>query len=243
SYILSPLSTPPTAYIDMATGDLVGTGPFVYDNYTSNVEVNFHAFNNYWKGKANITAMRFEIFSDLGTLHDELLAGNVHFLSNPRSWYYLAIKSSPNLIFLNTSTTSNSIYYLGMNNQQINCTIREAISYAIDYDHILNVLMENNAERAMSPITNGIFYANDTFDVPTLNLTRARLVMQSMGFGVGWNVTPGSPDEIGWQSTTFLTYNYSYNIGNSFKEDIYVLLWDNMAKIGIRVEDAGLTYD
>ena len=78
SYMLSPSSTPATAYIDIATGDLVGTGPFVYDNYTHGVEVNFHAFDNYWKGKANITEMRFQIISDSNARHAALLAGDVH---------------------------------------------------------------------------------------------------------------------------------------------------------------------
>jgi len=41
SYILSPLSTPATAYIDTATGDIVGTGPFVYDNYNAGINVTF----------------------------------------------------------------------------------------------------------------------------------------------------------------------------------------------------------
>jgi peptide/nickel transport system substrate-binding protein len=242
SYMLSPSSTPPMAYIDTSTGDLIGTGPFVYDNYTSNVEVNFHAFDNYWKGKANITAMRFQIISDPNARHAALLTGDVHFISATASPWYSAIKSSPDLIFLNTSTTSNTISYLGMNNQQINSTIREAISYAIDYDYILNVLKGKNAERSMSPIPNGIFYANDTFDVPTLNFTRARLVMQSMGFGTGFDIY----NDVQWVSqestAPFFTYNYTYNIGNTFREELFNLLEDNMAKIGIRIEDAGMTF-
>ncbi|MFX1250352.1 MAG: ABC transporter substrate-binding protein, partial [Promethearchaeota archaeon] len=39
SYILSPTSTPATTNIDTETGDLVGTGPFVYDDYIPDVEV------------------------------------------------------------------------------------------------------------------------------------------------------------------------------------------------------------
>ena len=234
SYMLSPSSTPPMAYIDLTTGDLVGTGPFVYDNYSLNIEVNFHAFDNYWKGKANITEMRFEIISDSNALNAALLAGDVHFISATSSSWYSAIKSAPDITFLNTSTTSNIIWYLGMNNQQINRTIREAISYAIDYDHILNDISEN-AERLKSPIPNGIIYANDTFDVPTLNFTRARLVMQSIGFGTGFDIY-NDAEWVNQESTTpFLTYNFTYNTGSTTREKVSILLQDNMTKIGIRV--------
>jgi peptide/nickel transport system substrate-binding protein len=242
SYMLSPSSTPATAYIDTATGDLVGTGPFVYDNYLLNVEVNFHAFDNYWKGKTNITEMRFQIITNSVARHNALLTGDVHFISATNTALYSTIKSSPNLTFLNTSTIKTEISYLGMNNQQINHTIREAISYAIDYDHILNDIHKKNAERSMSPIPNGIFYANDSFDVPTLNFTRARLVMQSMGFGTGFDIYNDAV-WINQESTApFLTYNYTYYISSTIRSELFNLLQDNMTKIGIRVTSAEVTY-
>jgi ABC-type transport system substrate-binding protein len=129
-----------------------------------------------------------------------------------------------------------------MNNRLINVTVREAISYAIDYDYIIEVLREGNAVRMESPVPKGIRYANTTFDVPVLNLSRARTVMQSMGFGVGWDVTPDGPDEVNWQTATFLTLNYTYSIGSSFRENVLVLLQHNLGKIGIVVEDAGVTW-
>jgi peptide/nickel transport system substrate-binding protein len=242
SYMLSPSSTPATAYIDTITGDLVGTGPFVYDVYIPATEVNFHAFDNYWKGKANITEMRFQIIEDSTTRYNALLMGDVHFIRAIDSDWYSLFKSSPDITFLNTSTTSNSIYYLVMNNHQTNCTLREAISYAIDYDYILNELREGNVKRLKSPIPNGILYANDTFDVPTLNVTRARLVMQSMGFGVGLNVSVEGPDEAAWQASTFFSVNYSYNADNQFRADLGVLIKNNLDLIGIEVIDQPMSW-
>jgi len=242
SYILSPLSTPAEAYIDTATGDIVGTGPFVYDDYEAGVEVNFHAFDNYWKGKANITAMRFTVITDANARNAALLSGDIHFLSDPMPELASIFESSPDITFLNTSTTSAVTQYLGMNNQLINTTWREAIAYAIDYDYIVDVLREGYAAKMESPIPEGIMYANGSFEEAFLNLSYAREVMQGMGFGIGLNVTPGSSDEATWQAATFATFNYTYNIGNSFREDVLVLLQDNLGKIGIVVEDAGMTW-
>ena len=61
SYFLSPTSTPPVDYIDTVTGDLVGTGPFVYDEHNIDNNVTLHAFKKYWKGKPLIEELIFKI--------------------------------------------------------------------------------------------------------------------------------------------------------------------------------------
>jgi len=242
SYILSPLSTPATAYIDTATGDIVGTGPFVYDNYYPDIEVNFHAFDNYWRGKANIDEMIFLVITDIDARHQALLWGDIDFIRATSPSWYSQFKSFSEITFLNTSTTSNIIQYLGMNNHQINTTWREAIVYAIDYDYIVDVLREGNAVKLESPIPEGIIYGSSSFDEAIYNVSYAREVVQSMGFGVGLDVTVGGPDEAVWQASSFLSVNFSYGIGNSFLEDLLVLLQYNLGKIGIVVEDAGMDF-
>jgi peptide/nickel transport system substrate-binding protein len=243
SYILSPTSTPATTLIDTATGDLVGTGPFVYDTYNVGTNVTFHAYENYWRGKASIEEMVFKIYTNSTKMNNALLSKEIHFISNPPTEYFDNITSDPDLTFIDQDKTGTALWYLGMNNKQINTTIREAISYAINYTYIIDELREGQAERLKSPLPLGTRYANWTFEVPILNLSYARQVMQSMGFGVGWNVTPGSSNEANWQAATFLTYNYTYNFGNSFREDLLVLLQDNLGKIGINVIDAGMPWD
>ncbi|MCK4382357.1 MAG: ABC transporter substrate-binding protein, partial [Candidatus Lokiarchaeota archaeon] len=241
SYILSPLSTPANAYIDTATGDIVGTGPFVYDNYEVDFNVTFHAFDDYWKGRAQIDKLIFSIITDANARNAALYYGEIDFLSDPMD-YNLDVFNTTEGIAIEEGPHSTVTQYLGMNNQQINVTIREAISYAFDYDYIIDVLKEGYVVRMESPVPKGIRYANCTFDVSILNLSRARTAMQSMGFGVGWDVTPDGPDELLWEEATFMTLNYTYNIGSSFRDDLLVLLQDNLGKIGIVVEDAGMTW-
>jgi peptide/nickel transport system substrate-binding protein len=241
SYILSPTSTPATQYIDTATGDIVGTGPFVYDTYEVGFNVTFRAFVNYWKGRAQIDKLVFSVITDANTRNAALISGEIDFLSDP-IYSVFDVFNNTEGITIEQGPNSTVTQILGMNNQQINVTLREAISYAIDYDYIIDVLREGYAVRMESPVPKGIRYANCTFDIPVLNLSRARSVMQSMGYGIGWNVTPGSPDEGNWQNATFLTFNYTYNVSGNFREELMVLLQDNLPKIGIAVEDAGMTW-
>ena len=120
SYILSPKSTPATTIIDTETGDLVGTGPFVYDGYIPNVEVNFHAYDDYWQGKADIDQMKFQIIIDTKQRQLALINRDVHFISDLDSDYFDAFNAIPYITFLDTGKTNSICYYLWMNNKQIN---------------------------------------------------------------------------------------------------------------------------
>ncbi len=243
SYIQSPTYTATlTDYIDTSIEIIVGTGPFVYDSYEAGVEVLFHAFDDYWKGKANISELVFKEIVDPIARNNALLAGDIHFLSSPLSTMIDAFKAHPNITVLDAGKKNAITQYLGMNNNNINKTFREAISYAINYSYIIDELREGNAVRMRSPIPEGIMFSNTTFDVPILNLTHARLVMQSMGFGVGFNLFADT-EWINQKATApFATFNYTYNIGNTLREDLLILLQDNLGKIGINVTEAGMTW-
>jgi ABC-type transport system substrate-binding protein len=238
SFILSPTptSTPPEEYIDTFTDTLVGTGPFVYEYYDPDVEVSFTAFENYWDGEPSIDFLKFRYIYDQNDRADLLASGDIHMILNPPTERRGEFEGNPDYTL--DSVESVTEYYLGMNNYWINRDLREAISYAIDYDYMINELTEYDASRLNSPIPNGILYSDDSFIAPILDIIHARTMMQSMGYGVGLYLH----DDAAWESSTFLSLNYTYNIGNQFRESLFYLLKDNLSKIGIEVLDAGMTW-
>ena len=241
SYILSPASTNATGVIDTLTGDLVGTGPFVYDHYIPNDEVKFHAFENYWAGKPNITILKFSIIQNAQERNDALLSGEVDIITDPMSSMYPTFDTDPDVTLFNAGK-SLVVHHLGMNNHWINVSFRKAISYAINYSYIIEELLGGEAVRLKSPIPEGIGYANWSFNVATYNVSQARMIMQSMGFGTTWDPTFPGVNESQWQAASFASFNYTYNIGNTFRENIGLLLQNNLDLIGINVTDAGMTW-
>ncbi len=421
SYILSPMSTPQYDLIDTVTGDLVGTGPFVFDHYISDDEVLFHAYDDYWAGRANITILKFDIISETYTAYDKtysfntlneandgsweywntdigyhsvadrgtyqywcwtdsgtpsdptgppsgisciypetssptevgdvyiatlsdteaidtrlhgiyvtfdtcmqgdpaghmyfeywdgdsweirddwagdsittftargpydftalenddlkirfrvvvggtnfyndfafdevkiygylkdvdpknlaLIAGDVDIITDPQPSMFPTLNADPD-ITLQDAGHSSVTEYLSMNTKKINSTYRKAISYAINYSHIINTLCESPADRLMSPLLEDLLFANWSLDTATFNITKARGIMQSMGFGTGWDTTFPGTSEVNWSSITFATFNYSYDTGNTFRENLLFLLQDNLDKIGIEITDAGVS--
>ena len=66
--------------------------------------------------------------------------------------------------------------------------------------------------------------------------SKAREIVVTMGLGyMNWT-------DAQWKAADFQTWNYSYNIGNPFREDLLILLQDNLDLIGIEVIDQPLAY-
>ncbi|MGB5911074.1 MAG: ABC transporter substrate-binding protein [Promethearchaeia archaeon] len=241
SGMLSPASTSDTEYIDLETGDVIGTGPFEYDYYILDDKVKFHAFEDYWDGAAEIKELVFKIIYDLDERNQALLSGAVDLLNAPSNDYIDTMRDDPNLNVIDAGGNL-IINWLGMNNKQINITWREAISYAIDYNSVIDGLLNGHGIRLRSPLPEGIRYANWAFDVATIDVIQAREIMQSMGFGVGWDATFPGTHEAQWQSANFRTLNYTYNVGNYFREGMFDIVRESLALIGIKLEDAGMTW-
>ena len=211
------------------------------------IEVKMHAYENYWGGKAKIENLIFSEITDSNARNIALLSGDVDYI-NPM-WEYYPVFEYEDGIVLNESELGATIQYLGMNNKKINMTLRRAVSKAIDYDYLIETLTLGHSVRLKSPILLGIWSANWSFHPETYNVTAARQLMQFMGYAPkSWNATydpdhlDSNLDHVNWRAANFITWNYTYNIGNSLREDMLIYLADALQDIGIKVLDDGMTW-
>lgn len=238
-YILSPSSTPAYQFIDTLTGDIVGTGPYIYDSYAANMEVRFHRWDQYWRTPAQIEYLKFSIIQDDWSRNNAMLNGTIDILQGETESLLPTFRADPD-ITVDDVGPGLEYWYLGMNNEQINATMREAISYAINYTHIAEELLDGHATRAYSPLT-PIFFPgwnqSTELNSPAFNVTYARKVLVDAGLS-----SLMLDDDAGWQAATLATYNYSYDSDNQFRNDLYPMLRDNLDAIGIVVEDCPMTW-
>lgn len=245
SMMLDPSVTPAEDYICEgmagATSETVsGTGPWKFQYYIAGVEAKFVRNDDYWRGAGAVEELFFSVIQDSDARNNALLAGDVNILDSPHPSYYDTMRAD-DAITLVEGTPGTTTQYLGFNNQMINKTWRNAMSWAIDYDYMIDELLEGEAVRLKSPIPLGIQYADWSFDVPVLNLTKARSFMTQMGYGVGFT-TDAEWIAVAESGSPFYTVNFTYNLGNKFREDMLVLLQNDFSLIGIKVEDAGLEW-
>jgi len=245
SFILSPKSTPSNDYIYMdeaSSKNCVGTGPFMLESLRPGIDVRLKGFPNYWQGRPRIDKLIMIQIHDSDARNLALLTGSIDFMADPNPAYYSDMQDDPNLVLYEDSRPTAIIQYLGMNNKVINKTWREAISYSINYSYVIDVIMEGYATRMTSVVPPAISFHNGSFNYPVFNVTHARKVVQSMGFGTGLDSKYPGTTEDQWKAASFMSLNYTYNTGNQVREDILTLLQNNLDLIGIDVVDAGTTW-
>ncbi|MFX0177529.1 MAG: ABC transporter substrate-binding protein [Candidatus Hodarchaeota archaeon] len=242
SSILSPTSHPADDYIVTGADDiLVGTGPFKYVSYETDVEVIMEKNENWWGGDIEIDKLVISVITNDNARNAALLSGDIHYLSDPMDELYDTFNLTRG-IELYYQGQDWVIQYLGMNNIHINRTVREAISYAFDEEYLIDEIVYGHASRLKSALPPGLKYYNGTLDQPRTNMSKAREIMQSMGYGGGFSLVDDAPWIAQSASAPFFTWNYTYNIGNPVREDVLILMTNVLMKLGIRVEDAGMTW-
>ncbi|NHJ22563.1 MAG: ABC transporter substrate-binding protein [Candidatus Lokiarchaeota archaeon] len=243
-------------------GELVGTGPFIYDGFFDHEfaydEYKFHANANYRTGPPSIDLLTFKIIPssrfpdyrpDRTEVTQALLNGDVDYIKSPDFTMFSELEYDPEIILVDAGTTASSFYF-GMNNQLIPDYMREAISYALDYDRIIQEVTLGESVRSMSPVPLGIRYANWELNVPGIgsyedNIINARNAL--IDSELYENLPPPDFDEennMAWQAlaeseeTATGVYSFSHHWGaDDYRMAYLYILQDSLSQIGVMIND------
>ncbi|MBY9003069.1 MAG: ABC transporter substrate-binding protein [Candidatus Lokiarchaeota archaeon] len=244
SSMLSPKSTPATRLIQL-NEDLIGTGPFIFDSCTqddsSKEAVHFSRWDGYWRNLPHFEKMIFGTFEYFGcTYFGQCEIDWYHFIN-----LWLDSWLPDNLKFKSftddTGLPKLTYQYLGFNNKVYNATWRKVMCLAFNYSNVLDVIRLGNGIRAKSPISASFGAAYNISVQNSYNITKARNIMQSMGFGTGFT-TDAEWISIAESISPFLSIPYTYNLGNQFREDLFTAVHIWFKLIGIEVQDDGVTF-
>ncbi len=247
--MLSPTSTPATDWIDLTTGDLVGTGPFMYDYFTPDIEVRFTRFDNYWRGPAYFETLIFVIIEDATARSNAFLTKEIDYISGALTSLYDIFEANPDITvkrFTEETGRASLVYqYLGLNNIKINKTMRQAMAWAFPYDYMLEEMLEGYlAIRAYSPISPGYGAVyNESVNYPNYDLAHARKILVDAGIAPDTLPVNNDTTDAAWKAAGIDTYSYTGNIGNAFREDMLVVVKDAYSQIGITVTNNLMIWD
>jgi ABC-type transport system substrate-binding protein len=245
SSIISPATHSNTEYIDLTTERLVGTGPYIYYSYMINVGVGFHRWNRYHGDAPYFEKLEFVVLDDTATLNQAMLGHMIDILFGADPDLLDNFIADPEIDVVENGPDLN-YWYMAFDTYRINITWREAISKAYNYSHIIEEIRGGDAVRGPPCVPSGMPGHNSSVTVAQYNVPEARMIMQSMGFGVGWDVgsqngdifTPGA-HETNWSDSTFFTDAFGYAldvnhlIGSGLNSDLNEQLFSDLDKIGI----------
>jgi dipeptide transport system substrate-binding protein len=225
---------------------LVGSGPFMYDHFIYDVEVEFNRFDDYWGENAKLEKLIYVIIDDTNTRNQALLSGDVDLIDAPDVGFYPQFEADPNIVHDNYGS-SVGINYMGINVEVLpNPLMRKAIAYSVNYTYMTEEIMLGRADRLKSPIPLGIPMANDTLNYPVYDLALARQIIVDNDLW-GANTVHGltlSSDTAAWNAVAdgggLIHINTSYNTETVRRRLMaeFVAL-DSLYDIGIKADVFG----
>jgi peptide/nickel transport system substrate-binding protein len=238
---VSPESTPANDYVVSTEFEsLIGTGPFKYQYYIGDLEVRLVANEDYWRGAPKLDGVVFVLYTSGTVMNDALKTGDIHATNGIQTSKITELQNDPGVTLVGGEGSLNT-QHLYMHGSEINKTWREAISYAIDYDYLIDVELEGFGQRLRSPIPQGVLYSNYSFDAAIFNITRARLVLQSMGYGVGQDVS--SANDAWWEAQFFREWNITTNDDIDQRVNVINAISDQLDLIGIDADAIPVTFE
>ena len=237
------------AYLDYANvtnnpAIVVGTGPYTLEEHTTE-QVVFEFNPNYHRGTPAIRKFKYLKYLSSDTLAVALLdqtldygGWSADFLQDMRDAEHMVVGAKrPNTI----------ISYLGYNNKQIDIVMRTAMNLAIDYDYIIDEIINGQATRMTSIVPPGILYHIDC-DVPEedISASRQNLIDNVEDFTVDFELDETSLDAdwiaVAEGNSPVASYSYTYDLGNIVREEIGAAIKSDFAKIGIRINICGVSW-
>ncbi len=221
----------------------IGAGPYKLTERTTEY-CKFEYWEEYYRGIPAIKKITF--IKDISTISQALLDGDIDL---PRGHFYNSdftddFEEAKN-IYIGPYREESIISIIHMNNMKIDRSFRHAINYAIDYDKIINEIYSGQATRMTSIVPPGIPYHKEC-DVPIFNITKARQILIEAGYTESYGLDVNSTDD-DWKDVAesydpIFKLDYKYTVGNINKQNVGLLIRDNLKEIGICVDMVGDVY-
>lgn len=206
----------------------VGTGPFQLERYIKDKSVRFKVHEGYWRGRAKLDRLTFEIVPESARRLKQLIDGDCDLIADPAPADLETISGNPKLKLL--SAPGSNIAYLAFNTAKKpfdSVLVRRAIAQALPIDAYIEKIYQTRAVRARNPIPPSIWgYSNDTKEWG-YDLDKAKKLLRQAGYKNG-----------------FETELWTLPTGRAYLPDgraLGEMIQADLAKIGIRVKL--VTYD
>ncbi len=209
----------------------VGNGPFRFKEWRAQQHIVVEANPEYYRGRPPLDRIIFKVVPDQENLVLQLNSGQIDFMSGVPPRFMDNLLRQDQLV--RHLYPGRAYTYLGWNLKSPlfhSKKVRQALSLAIDREDIVESVLFGIGEVCHSPILPILWAYNPNVSRFSFNLTKAKMLLAEEG----WADSDGD----GWldQKGKVFEFELKTNKGNKDREDILVIVQDQLKQIGIRVK-------
>ncbi len=170
-----------------------GTGPFVLEEYQSDVKVEFSNYEDYWRDPAAVTSLTFRAAKESSTRVNQLLEGESDVIVNVPPQDIPRIRDSGETQ-LSAAPSTRIIYNAMKYNVEpfSSPQFRQAMNYAVDLDSIIENVLSGFADPTGQPTLEGFFGYNSDVDPYPFDKDQAEQLVEESGHA-GASITLHTP--------------------------------------------------
>jgi peptide/nickel transport system substrate-binding protein len=211
----------------------IGTGPYQFKSWQPGAKVELRAFDGYWEGRPFLDSLVYRVIPDMATLFLELRSGGVdwmgltalqyrrqtetdYFRENFRKYRYLG-------------AAYNYIAWNLRDPRFQDLRVRQALSYAIDKQEIIDGVLLGLGQECTGPLMPGTYWYNPKVKRYPYDPAKARELLAQ----AGW--LPGPDGKLMKDGQPF-HFVLITNQGNRYRQNAGVIIQRRLAELGIDME-------
>jgi peptide/nickel transport system substrate-binding protein len=219
----------PALVIDNATDDdpwaeghlaahMDGTGPFKFVSWEPKQFVAVDRNEEYWKGPAKLANIVFRLVEEPATTRLMLEKGEVDVVHNLPTDMIDALKQNSDVVIGEKPGLETMYWAFNSQMEPFNDPlVRQALSYAVDYNAIMDNLVKDGGIRMRGPLPKGLASFDETVMLFERDIEKAKSLLDEAGYPNGFTVTTHYPV---WRNIA----------------DIAVVLQANFADVGVQLD-------
>jgi len=199
-----------------------GTGPYTIESYTPDQEILLTAYEDYWGGwqEGQFDKVLIKIVPEAVLQQQMLEGGEVDLVTRIPQENYDTFRNDPNYDVIVSPSFFNYVGFFNTLRPPLDdIKVRQALSYAIPYDDIIQIGAYGLGKQSRGPVPEGVWPWSADVNQYTYDLDKARELLAEAGYPDGG-----------------FSVNLTYAAENATEEAFAPLIKDSFEQIGVEVE-------
>lgn len=191
----------------------VGTGPFVFDNWTTGTSITLKRNENYWGEKPAYSTLTLKFITETANRALEIESKNADIVLDPDTSDLDRLAATDGLKVVSGDSYGMSYIAFSMDDEVLSdVRVRQALSLALDLDTLVTSVYGNYATPSESVMPNTVF-AYKSQGAHEYNVEKAKSLLAEAGYPDGLNLTLNLPNGSEQQNIGIIAQNMWKQIG------------------------------